>query len=238
MRRQWLIGVLALLLAGCGKVDLYTNLSEKEANDIMAALLVHQIPATRTQVKDVVTITVPIDQVVAAIDILRRQGLPRDQYTNLGTIFQKEGLISSPLEERVRYTYGLSQTLAEAINQIDGVLTARVIIVLPEQAAFGKTATISSASVLIRYLPGRGVEEAIPAIKMLVQKGVDGLSYDNISVSLFPLHEGPPMPMAPRSASGWPLLASILAGLLLLALGGCGYLFWRWRHDPRGGKHD
>jgi type III secretion protein J len=95
-----------------------------------------------------------------AIELLRRQGFPRERFTDLGQIFQKQGLISSPMEERVRYTYGLSQMLAETLTQIDGVLSARVLIVLPEEAAFGQKPAPSSASVFVKYLarPGhRGV---------------------------------------------------------------------------------
>lgn len=238
--RRWLIGCLCLLplLTGCQKVELYSNLSEREGNEILAMLLDHDIAAAKTLTKELVTISVPEADVAYAIEVLLRQGLPRERFTDLGQIFQKEGLISSPMEERVRYTYGLSQMLAETLTQIDGVLSVRVIIVLPEDAPFGQTAPPSSASVFIKYLPGMAVEESVPRIKTLVQNSVDGLSYDNISVALFPSADAfldgagiQPPERAPRSP--WPGIAIVLAMLLAASLGVAAYLGWRMRHPRR-----
>lgn len=241
MRWRWLMsGLLIFALAGCQKVELYSNLSEKEGNEILAVLLAHDIPATKARTKESVKIAVAEEHVAAAIETLRRYGFPRDRFTDLGQIFQKQGLISSPLEERVRYTFGLSQMIAETLNQIDGVLSARVLIVLPEDSQFGKTTPPSSASVFIKYLPGLGVEEAIPRIKMIVQNSVDGLGYDNISVVLFPARETPTVAVssapdkvdaATTPFSMW--LPVLLGGLLLAALVGNGYLFWRMRRIQR-----
>lgn len=240
MQGRWLIGwVLIFALAGCQKVDLYSNLSEKEGNEMLAVLLAHDIPATKSRTKEFVKLTVAQDDVARAIETLQRYGFPRDRFTDLGQIFQKQGLISSPLEERVRYTFGLSQMISETINQIDGVLSARVLIVLPEESQFGKKTSPSSASVFIKYLPGLGVEDAIPRVKMIVQNSVDGLNYDNISVVLFPAREtassvrGAPAPDKTDRGPVWPMLPIILGGLFLLALGGNGYLFWRMRRVQR-----
>ena len=240
---RWLIGwMLIFALTGCQKVELYSNLSEREGNEILAVLLSHQIPATKSRTKESVKITVAQDDVAAAIELLQLYGYPRDRFTHLGDIFQKQGLISSPLEERVRYTFGLSQMIAETINQIDGVLSARVLIVLPEDAQFGKITQPSSASVFIKYLPGLGVEDAVAKIKMIVQNSVNGLDYNKISVVLFPAREKSQSPViapapdkkADAASTLERLLPVILGGLLLLALGGNGYLLWRMRRRKAG----
>lgn len=237
--RGLVIGMLIFILAGCQKVELYANLSEKDANKMLVILLSNHIPATKTRTKEFIQIWVPKEDVAVAVQILTRYGFPRDPFTDLGQIFQKQGLISSPLEERVRYTYGLSQMIGETLSQIDGVLSARVLIVLPESLQFGKTTNPSSASVFLKYLPGAGVEDAIPRIKMIVQNSVDGLQYDNIAVVLFPVPESmqQPLPVAVSDqatpGSLWLMLAAVLGGLLILALGGNGYLFWRMRRMQR-----
>jgi type III secretion protein J len=249
-RKRWVwrapLLLCALLLTAC-KVDLFTGLEEREGNEILAVLLTNNIPATKLLGKDnVVTISVDESDVAAAIDLLNRQGYPRDKFDNLGTIFQKQGLISSPLEERIRYIYALSQTISETISLIDGVLTARVHIVLPQAELLDEVAKPSSASVFIKYRPGYGLEEQVPKIKLIVQNSVEGLSYDKISVALFRVAEVP----VPR-ASGTKLkeilglrftddsliAVAVLGGLLLGALGGCGYLVWRGRRrsKPRPG---
>lgn len=234
--RALMIGLL-VLLSGCQKVELYSNLTEREGNEILAVLLGHDIPATKTRAKEFVTISVPESEVARAIELLRRQGFPRERFTDLGQIFQKQGLISSPMEERVRYTYGLSQMLAETLTQIDGVLSARVLIVLPEEPAFGRKPAPSSASVFVKYLPGLEIEESIPRIKTLVQNSVDGLSYDKISVALFPQHESPQtvvfgaFPTETDRGSAWPWVAALLGVLWLLSAGAGGYLWWRMRQS-------
>lgn len=239
--RQGLIqGLMLLLLTGCQDVELYSELSEREGNEILAVLLAQDIVATKTRAKKFVTILVPQQDVARSIEILRRQGFPRERFTDLGQIFQKQGLISSPMEERVRYTFGLSQMLAETLTQIDGVLSARVLIVVPEEASFGKVTAPSSAAVFVKYQPGMDIEEAVPRIKTLVQNSVDGLRYDNISVALFPQREsvlatefGVPSAARPQAAPPWSRLTAALGILLMLTLGTSVYLWWRLRRQYR-----
>ncbi|EXJ15667.1 type III secretion system inner membrane ring lipoprotein SctJ [Imhoffiella purpurea] len=231
---------LLTLLAGCQKVELYSDLSERDGNEILALLLSQGIAADKSRDKESVAISIPRDQVARSLNILNRAGLPRDRFTDLGQIFQKQGLISSPMEERVRYTYGISQMLADAISQIDGVLTARVLIVLPEAAAFGETAPPPSASVFIKHLDGSEIQEAVPRIKAMVQNSVDGLSYDKIAVVLFGTSQSLPEPSAfdahanpmPEPSQGWVAIGA-LASLLVLALSAAGYLGWRLRRASR-----
>ncbi|MCP3877880.1 MAG: EscJ/YscJ/HrcJ family type III secretion inner membrane ring protein [Sulfitobacter sp.] len=250
---KWFLGwLLVLVLAGC-QVELYSGMPENEGNEILAVLLSHNIPATKTLgKKNMITIRVDEADVAASIEILKRNGFPRDEFAGLGELFKKEGLISSPLEERVRFTYGLSQTISETLSQIDGVLTARVHVVLPEPEPLEELVEPSSASVFIKYRPGMGVEESILKIKMIVQNSVEGLSYDNISVALFPAWEsqvmeskGPSlfhflgMQIAVDSFREFTTLFGALIGMLLAALGGIGYLVWRLRHGaPDKGEEE
>lgn len=233
---------LTLVLAGC-RVELYSGLQEKNANEMLAVLMAHGIPASKTLGKgNIASVLVDESDVAASIEILGSHGYPKDEFASLGEIFQKEGLISSPLEEKVRFLYGLSQTIAETLSQIDGVQKARVHIVLPETQPLDPVAKPSAASVFIKYRPGMGIESAVPKIKMIVQNSVEGLSYDKISVALFPVQElrsaepaGPPMRtllgvrVAKDSLGGLAALVGALGGLLLLALSSSAYLFWRMR---------
>jgi type III secretion protein J len=245
----WRLAVLCVLisvLSGC-KVELFSGLAEREGNEMLAILLSHNIPASKTLGKgDLISITVDEGDVAQAINIMQRNGFPRDDFADLGQIFQKQGLISSPLEERVRYIYGLSQTISETLNQIDGVLTARVHIVLPEEQPLDKAVRPSSASVFIKYRPGLGIEESVPKIKMIVQNSVEGLAYDKISVALFPAQDaltrdlpdsGPPLSsflglrIASDSLNQFMLIAAALAGLLVLAVAAIGFMLWRTRRS-------
>src|SRR5690606_618884 len=95
-----------LLLGGC-KVDLYSSLDEKEANQILAVLLENGIPASKLEVEKGFAIRVGESDIADAVTLLTAKGLPRERSVSMDSVFQKSGLISSPFEDRVRYIYAL-----------------------------------------------------------------------------------------------------------------------------------
>ena len=70
------------------------------------------------------------DQLVRALQVLKENSLPREAFKNLGEVFAGDGMISSTSEVQARMSYALSQELADTLSRIDGVLTARVHVVL------------------------------------------------------------------------------------------------------------
>lgn len=180
------VALLAGLLAGC-KTELYTNISEPEANEMLSVLAAAGIRATKeTSDSKVWTVMAEENQIPKALEALRAQGLPRDRHQSLGDIFKKEGLVSTPSEERIRYMYAMEQELSRTLSQIDGVITARVHVVIPANDPLAEHLTPSSASVFIKHRPSLNVREITPAIKQLVQRSIEGLKYENISVLFFP----------------------------------------------------
>ena len=83
--------------------------------------------------------------------------------------------------------YALSQELARTVSDIDGVFSARVHLVLPENDPLRQQLIPSSASVFIRHASTAPLSELVPQVKMLVANGVAGLSYDKVSVVLVPV---------------------------------------------------
>lgn len=178
---------LLLLVSGCGRLTLYSNLPEKQANEMIALLRERNVSAGKTPgLEGAWNIMVGSANFPTAMAILNNYGYPQDKFDTIGEVFQKSGLVSSPLEERVRYMYALSENLSETISHIAGVVTARVHIVLPENNPYMETTTPASASVFISYRPDSNVEESIRDIKYLVTNSIEGLSYDKVSVALFP----------------------------------------------------
>jgi type III secretion protein J len=175
-----------LLLLGC-KVSLYSELSEKEGNEILAVLLDGNIPATKIANKDnLISIQINSNDVSRAINLLKSYGYPKEKYTSMGTIFAKDGLISSPVEEKARYTYSMSQELAATLSLIDGVIQARVHVVLPQESdGLSDTKYPSSASVFIKYTQELDLSGFVAKVKTLVANSIEGLTIDKITVSLF-----------------------------------------------------
>lgn len=184
--RLWLCAPL-LLLAACSQQNLYSNLSEAQANDMVAVLLDAGIDASKSAAeKEQWQVSVSQNQFARAVEVLKSNGFPRKDYDTLGSIFKKEGFASSPLEERARLNYGMSQELSSSIRSIDGVIEARVHLTMPEPDPLSKEAKPASASVFVKYRPGFDLQGETGAIKSLVTNAVEGLTYDRVSVIMTP----------------------------------------------------
>ncbi len=217
--------LLALVLSGCKQV-LYSGLSEKDVNEMIAVLSRSGIEASKTMEKDdLYALQTPSDSFAKAIEVLKDYGYPKQHYESMGEVFKKEGLISSPLEERVRFIYALSQNVAETLMQIDGVVAARVHIVLPENNPFEENIQPSSASVFIKHHPNVDLKHTKSDIKLIVEKSIEGLTYDKVTVVMLPARQvvtPPAEGLEDESSSLWWWLPLIT---LLLAAGALVYRF-------------
>jgi len=238
MRAHRLIpAVLCLvLLAGCGEQDLYTGLSQRQANE-MTALLRNAGIAADKQGREGSTFAVvaPKARFSDAIEVLRASGYPRDGYDTLGQVFKKEGFVSSPLEERARLSHALSQEIASTIASIDGVVVARVHLSVPERDPLADKAPPSSASVFIKHRPGVDLNARLGQIKALVVNALPGLSYDNVTVALFAAEPLPTRAAVPEALGGLDAVLWVLAALGAAAgVAGCAIWWWNRRKPATG----
>ncbi|WP_322094053.1 type III secretion system inner membrane ring lipoprotein SctJ [Paraburkholderia bannensis] len=186
MRRM--LSILPLVLLTACKTSLFEGLDEDQANRIVAVLSHHGIGGSKERSADK-TWNVYVDESdsVAATELTGAYAMPRGGHTNLGELFRREGLISSPEEDHVRYVYGLTQELAETLEKLDGVLVARVHVVDPPRDPLNGSASLPSASVLLRYRSDYNLEPMRDKIRSLVAGAVDGLTADRVSVTLVPV---------------------------------------------------
>jgi type III secretion protein J len=238
---RYLLLSLLLALAACGaRVELFSAANESEANEVLSVLLDAGISAQKASTKTGVAVSVDAQQVARALDILRARGLPRERFDGMGQIFRKEGLVSSPLEERARYIYALSQELTNTLSQMDGVLAARVHVVLPERGGVGENTTPSTAAVFIKHQTGYNLDALQPQIRKLVTHAIPGLTEDRVSIALVSAQPSAASTVGTatrqvlgievaESSSG--VLVAWLSALALLALAlaaGLAYLLWRY----------
>lgn len=240
--------LLTLTLSGCGEsVDLHSQLSEQEANEVIAELADKQIRAQKVPAKDGVIIRVKANDISRAVRTLEAVGLPRIARSTLGDIFRKEGVISTPLEERARYIYALSQELEATLSNIDGVIVARVHVVLPERVAPGEPVQPASASVFIKHDARLEPDNIRPRVRRMVASSIPGMTTSlNQSQKLTVVFVPTIVHLEqPRLAYFGPFLVpgedlgfwktSLTVSLLTLLLAGAAGAFWRKRVSDRRG---
>ena len=234
----------SFLLTACGsKIELLAEVSESEANDVLAVLLNAGIDASKKPGKEgMVSLDVNQSDVAKAIDVMRAEGLPRERFVKMGEVFRKEGMISSPLEERVRYIWALSQELSATVSQVDGVIKARVHVVLPERGSAGDPALPSSAAVFIKHKAGYNLEDVQAQIKRLISNSIPGLSAEKVSVVLLPamskaqaeeiennvkLSQAAMAAARKSNVSMRPELLWTIVGIFLVLVFGLAYYLWK-----------
>lgn len=250
---QYLVAPLAaLVLAGCNGQELYSKLNERQANEMVAALREAGIEAEKRAAEGSFSVQIPAKDFGAAVNTLKAQGLPRDEFQSLGQVFKQGGMVSTPTEERARMLYALSQELSNTIANIDGVITARVHLAMPEKNPLADKVLPSGASIFIKHRANCDLTAQVPQIKALVVNSIEGLPYDNVTVALFAA-EGtarelvrPAAPARVKQVSGQAVSSSgaAIAGgarmtvtlasgaaVGLLAFGSGGFLWLRRRRD-------
>ena len=183
---RFILFAFLLMLAGCKEV-VHSNLTEREANEIVAVLYSQGISASKDSQKDgIYSVSVPQAEFGAAIAMLANAGLPRESYRTIGDVFPDDSVVGTPFEERARFAYALSQELSRTLTEIDGVQYARVHVVIPEKERFQDTVQPSKASIAIYHRADFDPSAHVPQMKQLVTYAVPNLVYDDVSVSLFP----------------------------------------------------
>ncbi|MEM4989110.1 type III secretion inner membrane ring lipoprotein SctJ [Collimonas sp. H4R21] len=179
--------LIVMLLTACGNAALYDQIGEADANEMLSVLGKAGIAAEKSQRSaDGWRIVVASSDVSLALEVLNSGGLPRERFRNIGELFPKEGLVSTPVEEHMRTIYAVSQELSRTISGIDGVITARVHLNMPRKESLLQAPQIATASVFVKYRAEVNMQQNVLAIKELVIGAVKGLDHSNVMVALFP----------------------------------------------------
>jgi type III secretion protein J len=175
-----------IVLSACDEAILYKNVEENDANLMTSVLIREGMDATRMANKDG-TYNIVIQDgsyFPEAIDALSLRGFPRMKFENLCTIFKGDGMVSTPVEQKARYTCAKAQELSGSLTELDGISMARVHLVLSETDPISRKVKSASASVMIKYKTGMDIDTLIPKVKQLISYAVEELPYQNVSVML------------------------------------------------------
>jgi type III secretion protein J len=230
LARCCLLGILSLLLCAC-RSDLFTQIPESDANEVLDALYGAGIDAAKVPAGDkMFNVQVDEARMGDALRVTQERGLPRPRHADLGALFKKEGLVSTPAEERVRFVFGVAQQLSGTLTQIPGVLYASVLPVMPANDPLADKVKPSSASVFIKHDPNANVEVLRPAIKDLVARSIEGLNHDNITIALVAADPPQRVTRVEPILPPWVVISlSLLAFAAVLGAGAAGFMLWRYK---------
>ena len=169
------------LLTSCSQ-ELYSQLEEREINEMVAALSRYSIASNKVALKKGYSLSVAKRHFADSINILSAAGYPQRKYVSLNELFGKSGLIPTPFEEHVRYIYGLSEELARTVSLFDGVIVARVHIALPT----GSSTDGGKVSVFIKYDQQFDYDTLLPRLRKFVSDSVEKVDFDRVEVLALP----------------------------------------------------
>jgi type III secretion system YscJ/HrcJ family lipoprotein len=216
-----------MLLAGCNRDSVRKNLTEDQANEVMAVLVLHEVAAKKEALeKKEFEVTVPREDLGYALQIVKQYALPRDIYqTPMCEIFKKQGMISVPIEDRARWMCSKALSLERAVFQgIDGVVTVTSSVSYADRDPFSDKQEAPHAAVTIKHVKDARID--VDKVKAIARDSNAGILADNISVTLFEAQVIPRMTVASNAATTKSIAFWVaMIGLAVFVAGGGLWLY-------------
>ena len=156
---------------------LYGRLSPKDVTSVMASI---QELGVKSEMGGAGTaIYVPSDQVHKVRMSLAAKGIPSGEGVGF-EIFDRGNFGVSDFIQRTNYNRALQGELGRTISQLQGVRSARVLVVIPEnKLLFTDVRTKPTASV---FIEGSLSTEQVNSVRFLVANSVEGLKAEDVSI--------------------------------------------------------
>src|SRR3984957_149354 len=184
------LAVLGLILGGVAFMSseskpsyqpLFTNLQAADSRAVTAQLTTAKVPFQLSDGGS--TVLVPAADVDQERVALAEQGLP-----NSGTVgfsnLEKSGITTSEFVQQVEYQQALEGQLEQTIESIQGVQSAQVNLVVPQQSDFAiGNQPATTASILVNLTPGTTLSSGqVQGIVHLAASSTPSLSASNVTV--------------------------------------------------------
>lgn len=240
VRRLGACLVLAAFSAACS-ASVAQGLSEPDANRVVLALSDAKIGATKkpdAHNEGRFLVEVSASDVASALQAMQGRGLPSPESAGILASLGETGLIASKTSEHARLVVGTAGELERSLREVDGVLSARVHLAVPEADPLlpDESTKAATASVLVRH---RGATPPIAAteVQRLVAGAVAGLRYEAVVVVMQPVVATETglgqsvVQLGPLSVSqsSVPTLKAVLAALGLMNILLVGFLLVMWQ---------
>jgi type III secretion protein J len=204
-RRALLALIVLGMFSGC-TAEVYHDLDEASANEMVVALEQHGVEASKAPDpagEGTWLIEVPTASQTKAWQVLKASGLPRPKPAGFEQVFSGSGLVPTAEEERMKFQYATAQELRHSLLAVDGIVDANVNLVLPAKQRVpmpNQEQPQPRASVLVKYRAASAAPDAEKGkkvahatspiseteIKDLVSGGVEGMAPEHVRVILKP----------------------------------------------------
>ncbi len=176
------VGVTAAFYAREPSMSLlYSNISDRDASEVMNVLNAGQIPFELDRKSG--AIMVDSGRIHEARLQLAGQGLPRGAGFGLEIIEGETSFSTSQFMENARYHHALETELSRTISNLRPVQSARVHLALPKTSVFLRQKKTPSASVLVYLYQGRNLEQGqVSSIVHLVASSIPELDSKSVTV--------------------------------------------------------
>jgi flagellar M-ring protein FliF len=159
---------------------LYTNLSEKDASEIVDKLKEMRVPYELEGGGS--AIRVPAGQVHETRLSLAGEGLPKGGGVGF-EVFDKSDFGTTEFVQKLNLQRALQGELSRTIRQFNEVLDARVMVVMPKDSVFVEETRPPSASVLLRIKQGTDLPQSkVDAVVHLVAAAIQDLTPELVTV--------------------------------------------------------
>jgi len=159
----------------------YSNLSQADVGMVADVLRSSKIPFRMDSSSGM--IMVANDKIGEAKIILASEGLPQSNGTGYELLNDKPSLGTSQFMETARYQHALETELSRTIAGMRNIDNSRVHIATPKQSVFVRNRGLTSASVMIKLMPGRVLESGqVSSITHLVASSVPYLNATNVTI--------------------------------------------------------
>jgi flagellar M-ring protein FliF len=156
---------------------LYGRLSPKDVSSVMASI--QELGVKSEMGGSGTAIYVPSDQVHKVRMSLASKGIPSGEGVGF-EIFDRGNFGVSDFIQRTNYNRAIQGELGRTISQLQGVRSARVLVVIPEnKLLFTDVRTKPTASV---FIEGSLTVEQVNSVRFLVANSVEGLKAEDVSI--------------------------------------------------------
>ena len=162
------------------KTTLFSSLSEADKSKVVESLRQNGINVSLDSATG--EVLVPSTDYYQSKMLLAAEGLPESLPNGYDSL-DNMPMGTSRSVEAVKIRNGLENELARSINEISGILGARVHLAIPDKSVFVRERGKPTASVFIKLGAGRSLgENQIRAIVHLVSSSVPNLPSENVTV--------------------------------------------------------